>query len=480
MSELIELKMQAELESEENKNFYVEVGDAEPLEDNLLAGPLKPTMHFLVDHPERNISEAACSEAVTDGLIRSFRTVSRDSRDSEHTVRLVVGSTVTKRPNYHMVVVVSVPSVENPSTTIITAWRLNEDTSFAGSPSVVSLRYCFNRLFTAIKSNDSLNELAFFLFNYLKVSSTVAQDYARRLLDNNGKENVTSLKHKLRENPNYLAEHGCFPAKGDPSENETFIPVEPLRDFEEKLDQIKAKLTKDEFALVMNYFKPVILCPEDPTKDCRANEITSMTSLLYLAAFRGYSEIVKRLIDHGADVTAKRSEHRDFSHVSLMDRILKHGEGRKMSFLTEGLIANVVNAILDRFPGELNCSDAYTPLCRAVYEGHLEIARMFLRHGASVLFPSRNAQTQVVQDSERNSKEETIMSLARQRGTDQQLLDYVRNTPDLKNRDRNLAVLESSKCFIQYFISEIFMSISYLQRILLNTSVAIRHLIQFS
>jgi hypothetical protein len=449
MSELIELKMQAELESEENKNFYVEVGDAEPLEDNLLAGPLKPTMHFLVDHPERNISEAACSEAVTDGLIRSFRTVSRDSRDSEHTVRLVVGSTVTKRPNYHMVVVVSVPSVENPSTTIITAWRLNEDTSFAGSPSVVSLRYCFNRLFTAIKSNDSLNELAFFVFNYLKVSSTVAQDYASRLLDNNGKENVTSLKHKLAENPNYLAEHGCFPAKGDPSENETlqetFIPIEPLRDFEEKLRQIKAILTNDDFALVMNYFKPVILCPEDPTKDCRANEITTMTSLLYLAAFRGYSQIVKRLIDNDADVTFTPSEHRNFSHVSLMDRILKHGEGRKMPFLTEGLIAKVVNVILARFPKELNCSDAYTPLCRAVYEGHLEIARMFLRHGASVLFPYKNAHTQVVEYSKRNSKEETIMSLARQRGTDQQLLEYVRNTPDLKDKDLNLAVLESSE-----------------------------------
>jgi hypothetical protein len=450
MSGLTELEKQAELACQESKNFYVEIGDAEPLEDNLLAGPLKPTMHFLRDHPERRITEAACSEALTDGLIRSFRTVSRDSTNSDRTVRLVVGSTVTNEPNYHMVVVVAVPAGEKPSTTVITAWRLKEDKSFSGLPSEVLLRYCFNQLFTAIKSNDSLNELAFFLFNCLQIPSSVAHDYASRLLNNSsGKETVTSLKQQLEENPNYLVEHGCFPAKGDSSENESssevFIPLEPLQAFEEKLNKMKAILTEDDFLLVMNYFKPVILCPEDPTKDCRANQITTMTSLLYLAAFRGYSEIVRRLIDNGADVTAKPSEHREFSHVSLMDRILKRGDGRKMSFLTEGLIAKVVNVLLDRFPGELNCSDEYTPLCRAVYEGHLEIAKKFLQHGASVLFPYGNSQNQSVQYSKRNSKEETIMSLARQRGIDRQLIEYVRNTPDLQNRDRNLAILESSK-----------------------------------
>jgi ankyrin repeat protein len=92
---------------------------------------------------------------------------------------------------------------------------------------------------------------------------------------------------------------------------------------------------------------------------------------LHLAAMNGHLEIVKLLLEHGADVNAKTKEGYGYTalhsaasngHLEIVKLLLEHGAD--------------VNA-KTKYGG-------YTALHSATMNGHLEIVKLLLEHGADV------------------------------------------------------------------------------------------------
>lgn len=124
---------------------------------------------------------------------------------------------------------------------------------------------------------------------------------------------------------------------------------------------------------------------------------------LHVAVSEGSTEIVKVLLDHGADVEAvseqqgSRSMHlaAEFGYASVLGLLLDHGadiEAQDQNQRTPLLRAttaghlSVVRLLLDRGANVHTKEGLYgqTPIHWAAYRGHLGIVQLLIEHGADI------------------------------------------------------------------------------------------------
>ncbi|XP_068736521.1 oxysterol-binding protein-related protein 1-like [Montipora capricornis] len=127
---------------------------------------------------------------------------------------------------------------------------------------------------------------------------------------------------------------------------------------------------------------------------------------LHRAAFTGRAEVVTILIQYHADVTIINGEGRKPSQVtnsSEVKQLIKAAERslelkleeRLLTAVREGDISELKKLIDSVHPPNINCQDMLgnTPLHCAAYRGHKVIAVTLLQHGADTTLRNANGQT---------------------------------------------------------------------------------------
>jgi ankyrin repeat protein len=99
---------------------------------------------------------------------------------------------------------------------------------------------------------------------------------------------------------------------------------------------------------------------------CDAADQDGHTALMY-AAFNGHSEIVLYLLDTGADI----------NRVDFMGRTA-------LLYGATGPFPETVEILLDRGadPDKVDANEHFSPLMHAAAEGHLEVVKVLIAHGA--------------------------------------------------------------------------------------------------
>uniref|UniRef100_A0A7C1GC84 Zinc-ribbon domain-containing protein n=1 Tax=Thermofilum adornatum TaxID=1365176 RepID=A0A7C1GC84_9CREN len=110
---------------------------------------------------------------------------------------------------------------------------------------------------------------------------------------------------------------------------------------------------------------------------------------LHFAAFEGHVDVVKLLLEHGADVNARNRDgwtplHRaaDMGHVDVARILLEHGAD-----------ANAKS------------KNGWTPLHDAAFEGHVDVVKLLLEHGADPSIRDKDGNTPLDIAREKGHKE---------------------------------------------------------------------------
>jgi len=104
------------------------------------------------------------------------------------------------------------------------------------------------------------------------------------------------------------------------------------------------------------------------------------STALHVAAFDGRPEIVRVLLDHGANANEQNGHSEAPIHL-ISQESHEHGVGVALMLLEHGVDVNYPN------------KDHDTPLHTACYFGRLEIAQVLLVHGAEASSENHRAQT---------------------------------------------------------------------------------------
>ena len=189
-----------------------------------------------------------------------------------------------------------------------------------------------------------------------------------------------------------------------------------------------------QVALYRGYLSIVLLLLErDADPECRDH---NGQTALYMASSNGYSEVVRSLIDHGADLNTLCEDNNNLQHVSwtplqvaihkghldiallLLERGADpdsrfHGDQTALYMASSRGYSEVVGSLIDR-GADLNsqCLDnnntqdvRWTPLQASIYNGHLDTALLLLEHGANPEPRYNGEQTAIYMASSRGYTE---------------------------------------------------------------------------